>query len=101
MKAIWDGTVLAESPDTVVVEGNHYFPRESLHDEFFRPSERTSVCPWKGRASYFDITVDGRTIASAAWTYPTPSAAAADIAGRVAFWGEVRVVDDADAGLRG
>lgn len=90
-KAIWNGAVLAESDDTVVVEGNHYFPRVSLNDEFFSDSPAHTVCPWKGLASYFDVVVDGRVNQAAAWYYPTPSPAAADIKDRVAFWRGVRV----------
>lgn len=90
-RAIWNGVVLAESDDTVVVEGNHYFPGESLRDEFFLDSEATSVCPWKGRASYLTVEVDGAVNRDAAWYYPDPSRAARDITGRVAFWHGVRV----------
>jgi len=93
MKAIWNGRVLAESGDTVVVEGNHYFPTSSLRREHFRPSKTTTVCAWKGTASYYDVVVDGRVNADAAWYYPRPSAEAAKIAGRVAFWKGVEVVD--------
>jgi uncharacterized protein (DUF427 family) len=91
MKAIWNGAVLAESEDTIVVEGNHYFPPESLRREHFRPSDRHTVCPWKGTASYYDVVVDGQVNRDAAWTYPEPRPAAARIAGRVAFWRGVRV----------
>ncbi len=91
MQAVWNGVVVAESDDTIVVEGNHYFPRESLREEFFEPSEHRSVCPWKGQAQYFTLTVHGRQNANAAWYYPTPKAAAAEISGRVAFWKGVAV----------
>ncbi len=92
-KAVWNGAVIAESDDTVVVEGNHYFPPDALRPEFFADSDRTSVCGWKGTASYFDVVVgDDRNVA-AAWYYPTPSDAASAIAGRVAFWRGVRVED--------
>ncbi|MBZ5735937.1 DUF427 domain-containing protein [Nocardioides sp. TRM66260-LWL] len=91
MKAIWHGTVIAESDDTVVVEGNHYFPRAAVADEFVKPSERTSVCPWKGTASYYDVEVDGVRNVDAAWYYPDPKPAASEIAGRVAFWKGVEV----------
>ena len=91
MKAVWRDTVIAESDDTVVVEGNHYFPRTSVRDELVRPSERTSVCPWKGTASYYDVEVDGVRNADAAWYYPDPKDAASEIAGRVAFWKGVEV----------
>lgn len=91
MRAVWNGSVLAESDDTVVVEGNHYFPAESLNQEYFQPSETHTTCPWKGRASYYSVVVDGNTNPDAAWYYPQPKAAAAKIAGRVAFWHGVRV----------
>ena len=89
--ASWNGTVLAESDDTVVVEGNHYFPREAVKDELLTESSRTSVCPWKGTASYYSVVVDGQTNADAAWYYPEPKDAAAEIRGRVAFWKGVQV----------
>jgi uncharacterized protein (DUF427 family) len=91
MRATWNGTVLAESDDTVVVENNHYFPRESLVEEHFVPSERTSVCPWKGTASYLSVAVAGEINADAAWYYPEPKDAAAEIKDRVAFWRGVSV----------
>ena len=91
MKATWNGAVLAESDDTIVVEGNHYFPPESLNREFFTDSATHTVCPWKGTADYFSITVDGETNSDAAWTYPQPKPAAAEIAGYVAFWRGVSV----------
>lgn len=91
MKAVWQGTVLAESDDTVVVEGNHYFPRESLREEHFSDSAQTSVCPWKGTASYLDISVGDERNDGAAWYYPEPKDAAAEIKGRVAFWKGVQV----------
>lgn len=91
MRAIWNGTVIAESDDTVVVENNHYFPRESLRDEYLRPSSTTSVCPWKGTASYYSLEVDGQTNADAVWYYPEPKDAAKQITDRVAFWKGVRV----------
>ncbi|MGE0594498.1 MAG: DUF427 domain-containing protein [Vicinamibacterales bacterium] len=92
MKAIWNGTVLAESDDTVVVEGNHYFPVESISRELFEFSPTTSVCPWKGTASYYSLTVDGQRNADACWYYPEPKPAASEIKGRVAFWRGVQVV---------
>lgn len=91
-RAIWYGTVLAESDDTVVVEGRHYFPRESLVEEHFTPSMTTSVCPWKGLASYFTVTVAGETNEDAAWEYKKPFPAARRVKGRVAFWRGVEVV---------
>lgn len=93
MKAMWNGTVLAESDDTVVVEGNHYFPPDSLNRDFFADSSRTSTCPWKGLASYYDVVVDGETNAGAAWYYAEPKSAAEEIKGRVAFWKGVQVID--------
>ena len=93
MRAIWQGTILAESDDTVVVEGNHYFPREALKQEFFSDNSRVSVCPWKGTASYLDIVVDEARNDGAAWYYPDPKPAAAEITGRVAFWRGVQVID--------
>lgn len=91
MKAIWNGAVLAESDDTVVVEGNHYFPREAINCEFFRESETHTVCPWKGTASYFDLVVNDETNRDAAWYYPEAKPEAKQIEGRVAFWRGVRV----------
>lgn len=90
-KAIWNGQVIAESDDIVMVEGNAYFPRESLADGVVAESATTSVCPWKGTASYLSLTVDGKTNTDAAWYYPEPKAAASEIAGRVAFWKGVDV----------
>ena len=86
MKASWHGATLAESDDTVVVEGNHYFPAGSIRREYFRASDLHTHCPWKGEASYYDITVDSATNDAAAWYYPEPKEAAANIKGRVAFW---------------
>lgn len=91
MKAVWNGAVIAQSSDTVVVEGNHYFPLEAVRAELLRPSETHTVCPWKGTASYFTLEVNGQRNPDAAWYYPEPSAAARQIAGRVAFWKGVRV----------
>jgi len=91
-RAIWNGAVLAESDDTVVVEGNHYFPRTALSAEHFLPSEKTSWCPWKGTASYFTIRANGDENPDAAWYYPDPKRKAARIKDRVAFWHGVEVV---------
>ena len=91
MKANWNGQVIAESNDTVVVEGNHYFPPDSLRREFFAPSDHKTLCSWKGEASYYDVEVAGRRNAGAAWYYPAPEPAAAAIAGRVAFWRGVEI----------
>lgn len=90
-RAIWNGAVLAESDDCVVVEGNQYFPPDALNAQYFQPSETHTVCSWKGTASYYDIVVDGQVNKDAAWYYPTPKQAAKQIAGRVAFWRGVRV----------
>jgi uncharacterized protein (DUF427 family) len=92
MKAIWNEKVIAESTDTVVVEGNHYFPPESVRKEYLQSSSHTSVCPWKGLASYYTLNVDGKTNTDAAWYYPEPKSAAQQIKGRVAFWKGVNVV---------
>ncbi|MFZ4518923.1 MAG: DUF427 domain-containing protein [Microthrixaceae bacterium] len=91
MRAIWNDTVIAESDDTVVVEGNHYFPAESLQREYVTGSDTTSVCPWKGTASYYTLVVGGKENPDAVWYYPSPKEAAAEITGRVAFWKGVRV----------
>ncbi|MDT7689657.1 MAG: hypothetical protein QOJ70_75 [Acidobacteriota bacterium] len=91
MKATWKDTVLAESDDTEVVEGNHYFPADSIKREHFRESEKHTTCPWKGEASYYDVVVGGEVNADAAWYYPQPKDAAAQIKDRVAFWRGVKV----------
>ena len=91
MRATWKGAVLAESDDTVVVEGNHYFPADSMRREHFRASETHTVCPWKGTASYYDVVVGEELNRDAAWYYPEPKDAAKEIRGRVAFWRGVRV----------
>lgn len=93
MRAIWNDTVIAESDDTVVVEGNHYFPVASVDPAVLRPSAATSHCPWKGDASYYSLEVAGQTNADAAWFYPDPKPAASQISERVAFWKGVQVVD--------
>ena len=89
--ATWNGTTLASSDDTVVVEGNHYFPRESVVEGVLVDSSRTSVCPWKGTATYSSVVVDGQVNEDAAWTYPEPKPEAAQIRDRVAFWKGVEV----------
>jgi uncharacterized protein (DUF427 family) len=91
MKAIWHNEVLAESENTIVVEGNHYFPAESVNREFFRHSNTHTTCPWKGEASYYDIVVDEAVNHDGAWYYPEPKQAAEQIKGHVAFWRGVRV----------
>lgn len=90
---MWHDTVIAESTSTVVVEGNHYFPRASVAEEFLRPSDHTTVCPWKGTANYFDLEVDGDRNPQAAWYYEEPKAAAAEIAGHLAFWKGVTITE--------
>ncbi len=91
MKAIWNGHIIAESDDTVVVENNHYFPRESVRTDFVTSSDTHTTCPWKGVASYYTIQVDGKSNVDAAWYYPDPKPAAREIAGRVAFWKGVQI----------
>ena len=86
MKATWHGVTLAESDDTIVVEGNHYFPPDTIRTEYFRPSNQHTYCPWKGEASYYDIAVEGAVDEAAAWYYPEPKEAAASIKDRIAFW---------------
>ena len=94
MKAIWKNVILAESPHTIVVEGNHYFPPQAVNKEYLRESETHTTCPWKGVASYYDIEVDGQINRNAAWYYAQPSAAASRIKDHVAFWRGVKVVND-------
>lgn len=91
MKATWNNEVIAESDDTVVVEGNHYFPRAALREQYLEPSQTTTVCGWKGTARYLTLNVAGQRNADAAWYYPDPKPAAAEIRGRVAFWRGVKV----------
>lgn len=90
-KAIWNGAVIAESSDGVVVEGNYYFPADAVKKEYLQDSTTNSVCPWKGTASYYNVVVDGQVNANAAWYYPDPKPAAAEIKGRIAFWRGVKV----------
>ena len=91
IRATWNGSVIAESNDTVIVEGNHYFPLDSVVDGVLIESPTTSVCPWKGAASYYSINVGGDTNTDAAFWYPTPKPEAAQIRDRVAFWKGVTV----------
>ncbi len=93
MKAIWNGKVLAESDETVVVENNHYFPVNSINQEYFIESDHHTTCPWKGLASYYSIQVDGEVNQNAAWYYPNPKDAAKQIKDRVAFWKGVQVTE--------
>ncbi len=92
-KAVWNGVVLAESDQTIIVEGNHYFPLESVTREYLQESATHTVCPWKGTASYYDIQVAGKVNRDAAWYYPEPSNLASRIRGYVAFWRGVEVKD--------
>ena len=91
MKAEWKGVVIAESDDTVIVEGNHYFPASSLHREYVVDSSHHTTCPWKGTASYYSLKVDGDENRDAVWYYPTPKSGAEQVADRVAFWKGVQV----------
>jgi thioredoxin len=93
VRAHWNGAVIAESDDTVIIDGNHYFPADSVDERYLVPSDTTTVCPWKGRASYYTVDVDGQLNCDAAWYYPSPSSAARQIQGRVAFWHGVRIED--------
>ena len=90
-KAMWNGAVIAESNDTVVVEGNQYFPPQSVRQEYLKPSTTNTECPWKGTASYYHVEVNGQRNADAAWYYPAPKAAASQIKDRVAFWRGVKI----------
>ncbi|MDD2876775.1 MAG: DUF427 domain-containing protein [Acidiphilium sp.] len=91
VKAVWNGTTIAESDATIVVEGNHYFPRDAVRSEVLRPSPTTSRCGWKGTANYYSIEIDGTANQDAAWYYAEPLPAAAHIKGRVAFWKNVKI----------
>ena len=93
-RAIWNNTVIAESEKTVVIEGNHYFPEETIKKEFFKDSDTHTTCPWKGIASYYSLEVDGQTNKDAAWYYPETSELAKSIEGKVAFWKGVQVVEE-------
>lgn len=92
MKAVWNNQLIAESNETKIIEGNYYFPPESVKHEYFTPSDTRSTCHWKGEASYYTIVVEGEENADAAWYYPAPSEAAAEIKNYVAFWKGVEVV---------
>ncbi len=94
MKAIWNGTVIAESNDTIVIEGNHYFPPDSVHRDYVEPSDHHTRCPWKGQASYYNVIVDDERNTNAAWYYPEPSEKATKIKDYVAFWNGVQVTDE-------
>lgn len=101
-RAVWNGVVLAESEHTVRLEGNHYFPMDSVNLQYFTESSHTSVCPWKGSARYLDLVVGGAVNRAAAWYYPDPSQAAREITDHVAFWRGVRIeTNDGKAARRG
>ncbi len=91
MKAVWNGQVIAQSDDTVIVEGNHYFPLAAVGQAYLVPSTTTTICPWKGTAHYYSLSVNGKDNPDACWYYPTPKPAASQIEGRVAFWKGVTV----------
>jgi uncharacterized protein (DUF427 family) len=91
MQAVWNNAVVADSADTVVVEGNHYFPAASIVAKYFQASDHHSVCPWKGTAGYYSLVVDGKRNENAAWYYADPKDAAKEIRGRIAFWKGVQV----------
>ena len=91
MKAIWNGVVIADSEDTVVVEGNHYFPPDAVDRRYLEPSDRHTTCFWKGVASYYDVVVDGQRNRDAAWYYPETKERAEHVKGRIAFWHGVEV----------
>jgi len=93
MKASWNGKILAQSDDTVVVEGNHYFPPDSINTEFLDESNRRTTCPWKGTAHYYHVVVKGERNVDAAWFYPETKEAAGNIKGRIAFWHGVQVTE--------
>jgi len=93
MKAHWNNQVIAESDQTIVIENNHYFPKESVKAEFLKPSDTHTTCPWKGLASYYTLDVDGQQNKDAAWYYPEPKDAAAQIKNYVAFWKGVKVTE--------
>jgi uncharacterized protein (DUF427 family) len=93
MKAIWNGQVIAESDQTILLEGNHYFPAEAVRREFLEPSDTHTTCPWKGVASYYHVKVGNQINRDAAWYYPEPSEAAKQIKGYIAFWKGVQVVE--------
>jgi len=90
-KAVWQDTVIAEADDFEVVEGNVYFPPDAIESKFFEKSDHHTVCPWKGTASYYHVTVDGERNENAAWFYPSPKEAAANIKDHVAFWNGIEV----------
>ncbi len=100
VRAHWNGAVIAESDDTVIIDGNHYFPADAVNGEYLVASDTSTVCPWKGRASYHSLRADGNVNRDAAWFYPAPSSAASSIAGRIAFWHGVKIEDGGAAARR-
>jgi len=92
MKAIWNGKIIAQSKDTIIIESNHYFPQDSVNKEYLESSKTHTTCPWKGEASYFSIVVDGKINKDAAWFYPTPKLAAKPIQNYIAFWKGVEIL---------
>ena len=92
MRAIWNNVVIAQSDDTIVVEGNHYFPPDSIKDEYFTKTEFTTVCGWKGMANYYSVVVDGKINKDCAWCYAQPNDAAMRIKGMISFWNGVKVM---------
>ncbi|HCU57065.1 MAG TPA: hypothetical protein DF984_02365 [Anaerolineaceae bacterium] len=90
-KAVWNGKVIAESDQTKVIEGNNYFPPESVRQVYLKETDYHTTCPWKGKASYYNVLVDGEINRNAAWYYPEPKEAASEIKGYVAFWNGVKV----------
>lgn len=93
MKAIWNGEVIAESDETIIVEGNHYFPRDAIRDDFFEQSNTNTNCAWKGTASYFNVAVGGQKNPDSAWYYPNPTDAANEIKDYIAFWRGIEVIE--------
>ena len=93
MKAVWNNVTIAESNDTVIVEHNHYFPANSVHEQYLRASDTHSSCPWKGEASYYHLVVDNQVNEDAAWYYPAPKQGAEQVKDRIAFWNGVEIVE--------
>lgn len=93
MEAIWNGKTIARSNKTIIIEGNHYFPPDSISKEYLKESTNSSVCPWKGKAAYYDVVVDGKTNKAAAWYYPNPSQRAEKIKDFIAFWRGIKIKD--------
>jgi len=93
MKAIWNGKIIAQSEETVIVENNHYFPPESVNNDYLKSSETETTCPWKGQAAYYDIVVDDKINKDAAWYYPHPRPLVEKLANYVAFWKGVQIIE--------